>query len=140
MSGEELQLVIEAFDSNWIAPLGPHVDAFERELAGVVGVRHAAALSSGTGALHLALKLVGVERGDEVLVSSLTFSASANAVTYEGATPVFIDSTPDTWNIDPDLLAEELERSAKIGKLPKAIIDCRSVWSVLRLSPYRVAG
>jgi pyridoxal phosphate-dependent aminotransferase EpsN len=122
MSGAELELVREAFESNWIAPLGPHVDAFEREMAEVVGVRHGTALSSGTAALHLALKLVGVGRGDEVLVSGLTFSASANAVTYEGAAPVFVDSELRSWNLDPDLLAEELERAAKTGRLPKAVV------------------
>jgi len=122
MGGDELGLIKEAFDSNWIAPLGPHVDAFERETAERVGVRHAAALSSGTAALHLALKLVGVGRSDEVLVSSLTFSASANAVTYDGAVPVFIDAEERSWNLDPDLLAEELERAAKAGRLPKALI------------------
>ena len=90
MSGHELELVNDAFASNWIAPLGPHVDAFEREFAAAVGVPHAAALSSGTAALHLAIKLAGVERGDEVLCSTFTFSATANAVTYEGGVPVFV--------------------------------------------------
>ncbi len=122
MGGDELVLIKEAFDSNWIAPLGPHVDGFEREAAERVGVAHAAALSSGTGALHLALKLVGVSRGDEVLVSSLTFSASANAVTYEGAVPVFVDAEARSWNVDPELLAEELGRCAKAGRLPRAVI------------------
>ena len=88
MSGREVELVNDAFASNWIAPLGPHVDAFEREFAAAVGVPHAAALSSGTAALHLAMMLVGVERGDEVLCSSFTFSATANAITYEGGVPV----------------------------------------------------
>jgi pyridoxal phosphate-dependent aminotransferase EpsN len=122
MGGDELALIQEAFESNWIAPLGPHVDAFERETAERAGVRHAAALSSGTAALHLALKLVGVARGDEVLVSSLTFSASANAITYEGAVPVFIDAEPGSWNMDPGLLAGELAACARRGRLPKAVI------------------
>jgi dTDP-4-amino-4,6-dideoxygalactose transaminase len=122
MSGLEMDLVREAFESNWIAPLGPQVDAFEREAADWVGVRHAAALSSGTAALHLALKLVGVERGDAVLVPSLTFSASANVVAYEGAIPVFLDAEERSWNLDPDLLAEELEQSSRVGRLPRAVI------------------
>ncbi|MBI3181708.1 MAG: aminotransferase class I/II-fold pyridoxal phosphate-dependent enzyme [Myxococcales bacterium] len=122
MGEQERALLLEAFDSNWIAPLGPHVDAFERELAAKLGVPHAAALSSGTAALHLALQLLGVGRGDEVLLSTLTFSATANAITYLGANPVFIDSTPESWNIDPALLEEELICCARCGKLPKAVI------------------
>jgi len=122
LGGDELQLVLEAFASNWIAPLGPHVDAFERELAEYVGVRHAAALSSGTGALHLALRLSGVRPGDEVICSSFTFSASANPITYEGAKPVFIDSEEQSWNMDPALLAEELAACAEHGQLPRAVI------------------
>src|SRR5437588_12669242 len=92
MSGEEVELVQEAFGSNWIAPLGPHVDAFEREVAEYIGVSHAAALSSGTAAIHLALRLFGIQPGDKVLCSTLTFSASANPILYEGGKPVFIDS------------------------------------------------
>ncbi len=122
MSGHELELIGDAFASNWIAPLGPHVDAFERELAAAVGVRHAAALSSGTAALHLAMKLVGVERGDEVICSSFTFSATANAITYEGGVPVFVDSDRASWNIDPALHAEELDERARRRKLPRAVI------------------
>ena len=122
MSGHELELVNDAFASNWIAPLGPHVDAFEREFAAAVGVPHAAALSSGTAALHLAMQLVGVERGDEVLCSSFTFSATANAITYEGGVPVFVDSERASWNIDAALLADELEACARRGKLPRAVV------------------
>lgn len=122
MGGEELELVKEAFASNWIAPLGPHVDGFEREVAEFVGVRHAAALSSGTAALHLALRLVGVRPGDEVLCSTLTFSASANPIVYEGAQPVFIDAESKGWNLDPQLLADELDACAARGKLPRAVI------------------
>ena len=122
MSGDELPLIEEAFRSNWIAPLGPHVDAFEREFGRAVGVRHAAALSSGTAALHLAVRLAGVRRGDEVLCSSLTFIASANPILYEGATPVFVDSSPSTWNLDPDLLADELDVASRRGRLPRAVI------------------
>ena len=106
MSGEELEFVKNAFASNWIAPLGPHVDAFEREMAQYVGVSHAAALVSGTAGIHLALRLVGIQPGDEVLCSTLTFSASANPVVYEHAQPVFIDCGATSWNIDPALLRE----------------------------------
>ncbi len=122
MSGGERLLVEDAFDTNWIAPLGPHVDAFEEEIAACTGVPHAAALSSGTAALHLALQMLGVERDDEVLCSDLTFAASANAITYVGARPVFVDAEPRTWNLDPALLAEELEGAAATGRLPAAVI------------------
>ncbi|TLX75677.1 aminotransferase class I/II-fold pyridoxal phosphate-dependent enzyme [Labilibacter sediminis] len=116
MSGHELKYVHEAFDQNWIAPLGPNVDRFEETLGSYCGVKHAAALSSGTAALHLALVMLGVKTGDEVLVSSFTFSASVNPIVYQGATPVFIDSELDTWNMDPDLLeAAILDRRAKGG-------------------------
>lgn len=114
--------MLDAFDSNWIAPLGPHVDAFEREFAAYVGVAHAAALSSGTAALHLALQLIGVGPGDEVLVSTLTFAASVNPILYQGATPVFIDSESSSWNMDPGLLEEELVACSARGRLPKAVI------------------
>ena len=122
MGGEELELVKEAFATNWIAPLGPHVDGFEHELAGFVGSPHAAALSSGTAALHLALRLLGLQAGDEVLCSSFTFSASANPIAYEGAKPVFIDSESTSWNMDPGLLREELDACAARGRLPRAVI------------------
>ena len=122
MSGEELELVREAFASNWIAPLGPQVEAFEREFGAAIQVPHAVALSSGTAALHLAMKLLDVTAGDEVLCSSLTFSASANPIAYEGARPVFIDAERATWNMSPDLLAEELESCARRGRLPKAVV------------------
>ncbi|TAM53893.1 MAG: aminotransferase class I/II-fold pyridoxal phosphate-dependent enzyme [Acidobacteria bacterium] len=122
MSGRELKLVQDAFASNWIAPLGPHVDAFEREFAALVAIPHAAALSSGTAALHLALMLAGVEAMDEVMCSSLTFSASANAIAYCGARPVFIDCDATSWNLDPDLLEAELERCTRAGKLPRAVL------------------
>ena len=108
LSGRELELLREAVDSNWVAPLGPQVDAFERELAEVAGVPHALALSSGTAALHLALIVLGIGAGDEVACSSLTFSASANPVLYVGASPVFVDVDPDTWTIDPELLDRTL--------------------------------
>src|SRR5882672_8559545 len=103
MGPDERALLLDAFDSNWIAPLGPHVDAFENEFAECVGRSHAAALSSGTAALHLALLLIGVGPGDEVIVPTFTFVASANAVTYVGARPVFVDSERASWNLDPEL-------------------------------------
>lgn len=122
MGTAERQLLLDAFESNWIAPLGPNVEAFERELAERVGVGHALALSGGTAAIHLALLLLGVGRGDEVIVSSLTFAATANPVVYLGASPAFIDSDRETWNMDPSLLAEDLERRAREGRLPKAVV------------------
>jgi len=118
----ELEFVKEAFATNWIAPLGPHVDAFEQEFASAVGVPHAAALSSGTAALHLALRLLGLQRGEEVLCPTFTFSASANPIAYEGATPVFIDSEATSWNMDPALLRAELDACAARGRLPRAVI------------------
>ena len=118
----ERKLLLDAFDSNWVAPLGPHVDAFESELAARAAVPHAAALSSGTAALHLALLVLGVGRDDDVLVSSFTFAATANAVAYVGARPVFVDSEAESWNIDPELVADELERRAAAGRLPAAVI------------------
>ncbi len=122
MGPDERQLLIDAFDSNWIAPLGPHVDAFEAELAQRVGRTHVAALSSGTAALHLALILLGVQANDRVYCSTLTFAATANAVTYLHATPVFIDADPLTWNMDPQRLREALAHDAERGQLPKAVI------------------
>lgn len=118
----ELQYVNEAFASNWIAPLGPHVNAFEQGLQNLTKTCHAAALSSGTSAIHLALILLGVKTGDTVFCQSITFSASANPIAYQAATPVFIDSEFDTWNMDPTLLKEALEEAKYNGKLPKAII------------------
>jgi dTDP-4-amino-4,6-dideoxygalactose transaminase len=119
----EREALLDAFDSNWIAPLGPHVDAFEREFADFVGVGHAAALSSGTAALHLALVLLGVQPGDDVLVPSLTFAATANAVTYVGARSVFVDSERSTWNVDPELVEEELASRFHEGRpMPAAFL------------------
>lgn len=122
MGADELLLVQDAFASNWIAPLGPHVDGFEREFAELVGARHAAALSSGTAALHLGLKLAGVKAGDEVLCSTLTFSASANPIAYEGARPVFVDSDEATWNLDPNLLEDFLRKRAAAGRVPRTLV------------------
>jgi dTDP-4-amino-4,6-dideoxygalactose transaminase len=118
----ERELLLDAFDSNWIAPLGPHVDAFEDEFATYLGGGAAAAMSSGTAALHLALVLLGVTAGDDVIVPTLTFVASANVVRYLGARPVFIDSETTSWNTDPALLEEELVARAHRGKLPTALI------------------
>lgn len=122
MGDQELSFINQAFDTNWIAPLGPNVDAFERELAEKVGVGHAAALSSGTAAIHLALILLGVKEGDKVFCSSLTFVASANPILYQKAIPVFIDSEPQTWNMSPVALQRGLEAAARDGGLPKAVI------------------
>jgi dTDP-4-amino-4,6-dideoxygalactose transaminase len=115
-------MLLEAFESNWIAPTGPDIDAFEREMAERIGVTHAVALSSGTAALHLALLLAGVERGDEVLVPSFTFIASAAAITYLGAHPVFVDCSSESWNLDPFLVEEVLTERAASGRLPTAVI------------------
>ena len=118
----EFAFVEEAFRTNWIAPVGPHVDAFEREVCARFGFGHAAALASGTAAIHLALRLLGVQTGDEVACSTLSFTASANPILYERATPVFIDSDEATWNMDPALLADWLEQRARAGRLPRAVV------------------
>lgn len=122
MGGAELTYVQEAFATNWIAPLGPHVDNFEKDLCRFTAARHAAALSSGTSAIHLALILLGVKAGDFVLCQSFTFSASANPIAYQGAIPVFIDSETDTWNMDPVALEEAIVSLKAKGQEPKAII------------------
>jgi dTDP-4-amino-4,6-dideoxygalactose transaminase len=119
---DELQFVQEAFASNYIAPLGPMVDAFEREFAACSGIPHCLALSSGTAAMHLALRELGVRPGDEVIASTLTFIGSVSPAAFLGASPVFIDSDRKTWNMDPELLAEELAECAKRGQLPKAVV------------------
>jgi dTDP-4-amino-4,6-dideoxygalactose transaminase len=110
MHGDEQKFITEAFETNWIAPLGPNVDGFEREIAEYVGIKHAAALVSGTSALHLAVKLAGVKRGNVVFCSDLTFSATVNPVSYEGGVQVFIDSERDTWNMDPKALEKAFEK------------------------------
>lgn len=117
MCGKEIDYINEAFKTNWIAPLGPHVNAFEVEVAEVVGKKYGAALSSGTAAIHLALKALDVKKDDVVFCSSLTFSASANPILYENANPVFIDSEPDTWNMSPKALEKAFEKYQ-----PKAVI------------------
>lgn len=120
---DERELLLAAFDSNWVAPAGPDIDAFEHELGELTGAADVAALSSGTAGLHLAMMAVGVERGDDVLVNTLTFGASAFAVTYVGARPCFVDCDPDTWHLDPDLLDEELTRRNRVGKRPAAVVS-----------------
>ena len=122
VTGHEGELVADAIESNWIAPLGPHVDAFERELASLVGVEHAVALSSGTAALHLALVALGTGAGDEVACSSLTFAASANAVTYTGATPFFVDCDATTWTLDPGLLDRAITERLEAGARVRAVL------------------
>lgn len=130
MSGNEMQYIQEAFDTNWVVPLGPNVNAFEEDLAAFVNrtnnvslSKEVVALSAGTAAIHLGLIMLGVGKGDEVICQSFTFAASANPVVYQGATPIFVDSEPDTYNMDPQLLEEAIkDRIAKTGKKPKAII------------------
>lgn len=122
MSGNEMHYIKEAFETNWIAPLGPNVDAFEKEIASYVGINGAVAVSSGTAAIHLALSLLNVQKGDFVFCSSLTFVASANPILYQGAKPVFIDSEQDTWNMSPVALEEAFIKYANSGVLPKAVI------------------
>lgn len=123
MGEQEFKYVQEAFETNWIAPLGPHVDGFERDLAAYLGKGvHVAALSSGTAALHLALIILGVKAGDEVICQSMTFSASANPIVYQGATPVFVDSEEQTWNMSPEYLEAAIQDRIAKGKKPKAII------------------
>lgn len=123
-TGEELKYIHEAFDTNWVVPLGPNVNAFEQDLEQLcAGDKHVVALSSGTAAIHLALIMLGVQRGDEVICQSMTFCASANPVTYLGATPLFVDSERDSWNMDPNLLEEAIKQSiARNGRPPKAMI------------------
>lgn len=130
MSGKEQQYIQEAFDTNWVVPLGPNVNAFEEDLAAFVNKKDGTplnkdvvALSAGTAAVHLALIMLGVGKGDEVICQSFTFAASANPIVYLGASPVFVDSEPDTYNMDPQLLEDAIkDRIAKTGKKPKAII------------------
>ena len=123
MGDKEFEYVKEAFNTNWIAPLGPHVNGFEQDIAARLGEGvHVAALSAGTAALHLALVQLGVQHGDEVVCQSMTFSASANPIKYQGAIPVFVDSEPDTWNMDPVALREAIRDRFSKGKKPKAIV------------------
>src|SRR5688572_11260713 len=122
LAGTELALLGDAVGSGWIAPLGPHVDGFEADAAAKLGVPHALALSSGTAALHLAMLVLDIKPGEEVWCSDLTFAATANAVRYVGATPVFLDSDRATWNMNPGLLREALDDAARKNALPRAVI------------------
>jgi dTDP-4-amino-4,6-dideoxygalactose transaminase len=145
MSGEELHFIQEAFESNYVAPLGPMVDAFEREFAEKVGIHHAVALCSGTAAMHLALRILGVGPGDEVITSTLTFIGGATPIVFQGATPVFIDSDRISWCMDPELLREKLEACKERGRLPKAVIptdlygQCADLDRILEIcTPYDI--
>ncbi|MEH7344383.1 aminotransferase class I/II-fold pyridoxal phosphate-dependent enzyme [Bacillus sp. JJ1532] len=122
LTGKEQEYINQAIESNWVAPLGPNVDSFEKEITQYVGSKDAVALSSGTAAIHLALDLLGVGKGDIVFCSTLTFIASANPIIYQGAIPIFIDSEPETWNLSPIALEKALNDAKKINKLPKAVI------------------
>lgn len=122
MSGKEMKYIKSAFQTNWIAPLGPNVDNFEREIAAYVGVKEAVAVSSGTAAIHLALSLLDVKKGDTVFCSSLTFVGSANPILYQGAKPVFIDSERETWNMSPEALQRAFDETERKSRLPKAVI------------------
>jgi pyridoxal phosphate-dependent aminotransferase EpsN len=122
LTGRELHYVQQAFEDNWIGPLGPYVEAFEQQLAEVVGVKRALAVSSGTAAIHLALTTLGVRDGDTVLVSDFTFIGSANPIRYVGAQPWFVDSSESTWNMDPELLADAIEQATANGRKPAAAI------------------
>ncbi|MEW6001822.1 MAG: aminotransferase class I/II-fold pyridoxal phosphate-dependent enzyme [Nitrospirota bacterium] len=142
MSGEEIKFVREAFESNYIAPLGPHVDAFEREFAQKVGIAHAVTLSSGTAAIHLALHIMGLEQGDEVIAPSLTFIGGVSPVIFQGAKLAFIDSDRISWNMDPELLREELDYRNKKNSLPKIVISadiygqCADLDRILEICSY----
>ncbi len=122
LDGREKELMVQAFESNWITTMGPQVDLFEKEMCKKLNAGYAAALSSGTAALHLSMILLGIQPGDEVICSDLTFASTANAIVYCGARPVFIDSDRSTWNMDPQLLADELAACKKKGCMPKAVI------------------
>lgn len=145
LGGEESFFIAEALQSNYIAPSGPQIEAFEKEFTEVSGHRHAVAVSSGTAAMHLALRILGVTSGDEVIVSTLTFIGSVSPVVFQGGTPVFIDSDTTSWNMDPDLLAGELQACARRGQLPKAVVptdlygQCSDLRRILEIcQPYRI--
>lgn len=123
LGGHEMQYIEEAFKESWVVPLGPNVDLFEQRLGEYLGTNHVVALSAGTAAIHMGLVMLGVSKGDEVLCQSFTFSASANPVVYQGASPVFVDSEPDTWNMSPAALEEAIiDRHRITGRYPKAIV------------------
>ncbi len=138
MSGNERRYIDEAFETNWIAPLGPQLDAFEQEVAAYAGTKGAAAVSSGTAAIHLALQLLDVGKGDTVFCSSFTFIASANPISYCGAEPVFIDSEPATWNMSPEALGRALRDAAAAGQLPKAVIVVHLYGQIARMEEIHV--
>jgi dTDP-4-amino-4,6-dideoxygalactose transaminase len=145
MGGLERQFIDEAFESNYIAPLGPQVDAFEKEFVEKIGISHAVALCSGTAAMHIALSELGIEAGDEVFASTLTFIGSVSPVIFLGANPVFIDADYKTWNMDPELLAMEISACAEHGQLPKAVVptdlygQCADLDRILNIcAPYRI--
>lgn len=145
MSGEEKHFIHEAFESNYIAPVGPQVDAFEKDFAHKLGFKHAAAVSSGTAAMHLVLRILGVGHGDEVISPSLTFIGGVSPIIYQGAVPAFIDSERESWNIDPGLLKEEIYMRVRTGRLPKAVIStdiygqCADLDSILEIcAPHNV--
>ena len=135
LGDDEFRFVEEAFDTNWVAPVGPHVDAFEREFAEAVGAEHAVALSSGTAALHLALRLAGVATDDEVLVSTLTFCASVNPILYEGGRPTFIDSETRSWNLDPNLVEDVLRARDQASRRPAALVAVHLYGQTADLDP-----
>lgn len=137
LTGRELEYVQQAFEDNWIGPLGPYVEAFEQQLAEFVGVKRALAVSSGTAAIHLALKILGVGAGDTVLVSDFTFIGSANPIRYVGAQPWFVDSSESTWNMDPDLLADAIEQATAIGRKPSAAVVVDIVGQAADYDPIR---
>ena len=145
MGGDEREYVREAFDTNWVVPLGPNVNGFESDLEQWLNrysdhENYVVALSAGTAALHLGLVMLGVGKGDEVICQSFTFAASANPITYQGATPVFVDSEADTWNMDPELLEEAIvDRMNKTGKKPKAIIPVHLYGYPAKLSQFSSA-
>ena len=122
LTGAELEYVKAAFETNWVAPVGPNLTRFEESVAGIVGKKHAVALTSGTAAMHLALKHIGIGPGDVVLCSDLTFSGSCNPIYYEGAEAIFIDSEPESWNMSPDALTFAIQQELALGKKPKAVI------------------
>jgi dTDP-4-amino-4,6-dideoxygalactose transaminase len=145
MSGDEMVLVQQAFESNYVAPIGPMVDAFEQEFAEKLGIFYALAVSSGTAAMHLALRVLGVGPGDEVVASTLTFIGSVTPIVFQGAIPVFVDAETSSWNMDVDLLAKEIETCEKQGKLPKAVIptdlygQCADLDQILEIcEPYGI--
>ncbi|MFL5727843.1 MAG: DegT/DnrJ/EryC1/StrS family aminotransferase, partial [Cytophagaceae bacterium] len=133
MSGSEMDYIQQAFSSNWVAPLGPNVEGFEQEICAYTGAAHAVTLSSGTAAIHLALIALGVKAGDEVICSSFTFSATANPIVYLGATPVFVESEADTWNMSPTFLEEAIQDRLKKGKKVKAIIAVHLYGNIAKL-------